>query len=96
MRLAARDCAGDAAAEPVFEVAPEAMREAVLRDTVLLLSRALLRRSRMVIFRFRRFLPNLLLERVVGFGPIRQQYELAFQMRGTRVKDAVIATVRSL
>jgi hypothetical protein len=52
VRLVARDgagdCAGDAAAEPVFEVAPEAMREAVLRETVLLLSRALLRRSRMM------------------------------------------------
>jgi hypothetical protein len=48
VRLAARDVAGDATAEPVFEVAPEAMREAVLRETVLLLSRALLRRSRMV------------------------------------------------
>jgi hypothetical protein len=48
VRLVARDCAGDAAAEPVLEVAPEAMREAVLRETVLLLSRALLRRSRIV------------------------------------------------
>lgn len=48
VRLVARDCAGDAAADPAFEVAPEAMREAVFRETVLLLSRALLRRSRMV------------------------------------------------
>lgn len=48
VRLVARDCAGDAAAEPAFDVAPEAMRDAVLRETVLLLSRALLRRSRMV------------------------------------------------
>jgi hypothetical protein len=48
VRLAARDWAGDATAEPALEDAPEAMREAVLRDTVLWLSRARLRRSRMV------------------------------------------------
>jgi hypothetical protein len=48
VRLAARDCAGDATAEPALEDAPEATREAVLRDTVLWLSRARLRRSRMV------------------------------------------------
>jgi hypothetical protein len=48
VRLAARDCAGEAAAEGALEDAPEAMREAVFFDTVLWLSRARLRRSRIV------------------------------------------------
>jgi hypothetical protein len=48
VRLAARDCAGDAAAEATLEDVPEAMREAVFLDTVLWLSRARLRRSRIV------------------------------------------------
>jgi hypothetical protein len=49
VRLAARDCAGDAVVEPACEVAPEATRDAVLRETVLWLSRARLRRSRIVV-----------------------------------------------
>jgi hypothetical protein len=48
VRLAARDCAGDAVVEPALDVAPEATREAVFFDTVLWLSRARLRRSRIV------------------------------------------------
>ena len=48
VRLAARDCAGDAVAEAALEEAPEATREAVLRETVLWLSRARLRRSRIL------------------------------------------------
>jgi hypothetical protein len=48
VRLVARDCAGDAAAEVAVEAAPDATREAVLRETVLWLSRARLRRSRIL------------------------------------------------
>jgi hypothetical protein len=44
LRLVARDCAGEGAAEE----AAEATRERALRDTVLWLSSACLRRSRMV------------------------------------------------
>jgi hypothetical protein len=49
VRLAARDCAGDAVVEPALEVAPEATREAVFFETVLWLSRARLRRSRIAV-----------------------------------------------
>lgn len=52
VRLAARECAGEAAAEGALEDAPEAMREAVFFDTVLWLSRARLRRSRIVMLCF--------------------------------------------
>ena len=51
VRLAARDCAGEFAAEFTFEDAPEAPEAALdlaFRDTVLLLSSARLRRSRIV------------------------------------------------
>jgi hypothetical protein len=52
VRLAARDCAGDGTAEVALEdaaeVAPDATRDAVFFETVLWLSRARLRRSRMV------------------------------------------------
>ena len=48
MRLAAREVAGDATAELVFEAVVDATRERALRDNVLWLSRACLRRSRIV------------------------------------------------
>jgi hypothetical protein len=86
VRLAARDVAGEATADPVFEVAPEAMREAVLRDTVLLLSRALLRRSRMVKYIWTNSLSLKKFWKKCWVWPVRLQGELAVQMRGTRVK----------
>jgi hypothetical protein len=48
MRLAARDCAGEAVVEFDLEATVEATRERALRDIVLWLSRACLRRSRIV------------------------------------------------
>jgi hypothetical protein len=52
VRLAARDCAGEGTAEVALEdavdAAPDATRDAVFFETVLWLSRARLRRSRMV------------------------------------------------
>jgi len=48
VRLAARECAGDATAELVFEAVVDATRERALRDNVLWLSRACLRRSRIL------------------------------------------------
>jgi hypothetical protein len=48
LRLAARECAGDAVVELVFEAVVDATRERALRDMVLWLSRACLRRSRML------------------------------------------------
>jgi hypothetical protein len=48
LRLAARDWAGDPAAEFVFEAVVDATRERALRDIVLWLSRACFRRSRIV------------------------------------------------
>jgi hypothetical protein len=52
MRLAARDCAGEAAVEFDLEAAEDATRERAFRDIVLWLSRACLRRSRIVCFGF--------------------------------------------
>jgi hypothetical protein len=48
MRLAARDCAGEAVVEFDLEAAVDTTRERALRDIVLWLSRACLRRSRIV------------------------------------------------
>jgi hypothetical protein len=72
VRLAARDCAGEFAAEFTFEDAPEAALDLALRDTVLLLSSARLRRSRIVICG----LESLWYSRewrlvCVDFGPLR-------------------------
>ena len=48
LRLAARDGPGELAAELALDEVPEATRDRALRDTVLLLSSALLRRSCMM------------------------------------------------
>ena len=48
LRLAARDCAGEPAADVVLEAVVDTTRERALRDMVLWLSRACFRRSRIL------------------------------------------------
>jgi hypothetical protein len=98
MRLAARDCAGEAVVEFDLEATVEATRERALRDIVLWLSRACLRRSR-ILFRALEYAQDwdslgicMCLCRAMGVWTVLPTLDCG----GTGAEGAVIATVTSL
>jgi hypothetical protein len=87
LRLAARDCAGDATAEFVLEAVVDVTRERALREMVLWLSRACLRRSRIFEYGLQACGYEL------GFG---RWFVSSGGLRGSRSNKAVIVRVTSL